>query len=166
MSGVPTGYVKDGAPRLKLHRERKHGMDKLPFVAGERDTTLTPCWQVPAVGGAIGGYETGEALALSYLKCLRGEQQGRLVAIISSMMAQYDQVDGPAMSALPAYQWSEEFASFRGQMMGFFGMLDLWLHTSAVQCGVGLARVSEQDLLKRANAGLAFDSEAYLSVFS
>jgi len=122
MSGVPTGYVKEGAPRLKLHRERKHGMDKLPFIAGERATTPTPCWQVPAVGGAIGGYETGEALALSYLKCLRGEQQGRLVAIVSSMMAQYDQVGGPAMAALPAYQWSEEFASFRGQMMGFFGV--------------------------------------------
>ncbi|MBQ4666505.1 hypothetical protein [Aeromonas hydrophila] len=45
-------------------------------------------------------------------------------------------------------------------------MLDLWLHTSAVQCGVGLAQVSEQDLLKRANAGLAFDSAAYLSAFS
>ncbi|MGL6392550.1 hypothetical protein ACSZMV_00340 [Aeromonas veronii] len=166
MSGVPTGYVKAGVPRLKLHRKRKHSMDKLPFIAGGQESTTTPCWQVPAAGGAIGGYETGEALALSYVKCLRGEQRGRLVGIVSSMMAQYDQVGGQAMASLPSYQWSEEFASFQGQMMGFFRVLDLWLHASAVQCGAGLARVSEQELLKRANIGLSFDNEAYLSALS
>ncbi|MGU5684464.1 hypothetical protein ACV1DN_09655 [Aeromonas allosaccharophila] len=56
----------------------------------------------------------------------------------------------------------ERMMTINGQIVGFLSKLDQWLAASAKLQGGGLDGISNADLLKRANAGLRFDSEAYL----
>ena len=59
---------------IKRKTRGKPGFRRLPFVAGWRTESASPCWNVPASGGYFGGYETGEAMAQAFLKFLREEK--------------------------------------------------------------------------------------------
>ena len=55
-----------------------------------------------------------------------------------------------------------EHDSLRGQIVGFFYELEKLLYVASVIYGNTLDKHREKDLLRKANAGLEFDSEAYL----
>ncbi|WP_035625359.1 hypothetical protein [Herminiimonas sp. CN] len=154
--------------RLQKKRRVKHAFQNLPFVAGSRSVTETPYWSVSASGGYFGGYETGAAMAQSFLKFLR-EDKGEfashhLTGIIESFMVRFEQEGGLAMKNMGRMsEWSDGFSGFRGQYTGFFNTIADWLTASAKHLGGNLDRLTEQDLVRKANAGLNFDEAAYMA---
>lgn len=156
MSALPKGFDRKVPVLLKL---RARGA--MPFVGSERLDPAARFWQVPLTGGVLGGRETGEALALCYLKNLRqpdGQRgAGSLQLIAGAMFASHQQLVDEGADAN-----DERMMTINGQIVGFLSKLDQWLAVSAKLQGGGLDGISNADLLKRANAGLRFDSEAYL----
>jgi len=168
---LPTSFVGKPSQPLKRKPRVKHGFRRLPFVAGWRTDSDTPCWHVPASGGYFGGYETGEAMAQAFLKFLREEQSDFpatwLTGIAESFMTRFEQEGVKAMAdRKPMSEWSDSFDSFRGQYVGFFNTISQWLSASAKHLGSNLDRIEEQDLVRRANAGLGFDHVAYMASLS
>ncbi|MDD3676036.1 hypothetical protein [Thauera propionica] len=165
---LPAGFA--GKPPLPIKRKTrvKRGFRRLPFVAGRSANSAAPCWNVPASGGYFGGYETGEAMAQAFLKFLREEEGGFpaywLTFIVESFMIRFEQEGGKAMAdRVPCSERSETFVAFRGQYCGFLNTVSQWLAASAKHLGASLDRISEQDLVRRANAGLGFDQAAYMA---
>lgn len=156
---------------IKCKTRGKPGFRRLPFVAGLRSESAAPCWNVPASGGYFGGYETGEAMAQAFLKFLHEEPDDLpsywLTDIVQSFMVRFEQEGGKAMAdRSPCSERSETFQAFRGQYCGFFNTVSQWLAASAKHLGSNLDRITEQDLVHRANAGLSFDHVAYMASLS
>jgi len=123
-------------------------LHRLPFVGKGGNGPGLSFWNVPATGGYTGGCKTGEALALLYMKHLREHGPtagGRLQTMAFSMFE-----DGANDDAR------------RGQIVGFFAAIEkAWF--LACRQNAGLDDFRAADLLEAANAGLAFDEEAYLA---
>ena len=144
---------------IKRKTRDKTGFYRLPFVAGWRTEADAHCWNVPATGGYFGGYETGNAMAQSFLKYLREEKSDVpaywLTNIVESFMVRFEQEGGKAMlDRTPVSEWSDSFDSLRGQYVGFFNTVSQWLSASAKNLGGNLDSLTEQDLVRRANACL------------
>jgi hypothetical protein len=168
---LPAAFVGKAPNPIKRKTRGKSGFRRLPFVAGRRTESASPFWNVPASGGYLGGYETGEAMALSFLKFLREEKVDFtvywLTGIVESFMIRFEQEGGKAMAdRRPCSEWSETFDAFRGQYCGFFNTVSKWLAASAKHLGSNLDRITEQDLVSRANAGLGFDHVAHMDSLS
>lgn len=168
---LPAAFVGKTPNPIKRKTRGKPGFWRLPFVAGWRTESASPCWNVPASGGYFGGYETGEAMAQAFLKFVR-EEKGDFPAygltdIVESFMTRFEQEGGKAMrDRSPFGGQSETFEALRGQYCGFFNTVSQWLAASATHLGSGLDRIEEQDLVRRANAGLGFDHVAYMASLS
>jgi hypothetical protein len=151
---------------LKFNNTRKINLHRLPFVANRRDDNITPFWSIPATGGYCGGHQTGEAMALAYLKFLRSpeaDKTGGLSFIVGSMMARYEMEGGQKMEEMtPSNQQSESYSSFLGQYVGFFNELNTWLTLAAKYFGAELDNISESEILVRANNGLNLDEMQYV----
>lgn len=153
-------------PRV-LRVRRGAGIQRRPFVAPWRELRSHPApfWAVPASGGYIGGYETGEAMALCLLKDLRNdlddspECSQELTWIVESMMCRFEQEGGQSRAERRPDPVDDGFASFQGQYVGFLNTIGMWLRAAARQIGGSLDGISERDLVGRANAGLRFDPE-------
>lgn len=52
------------------------------------------------------------------------------------------------------YRWPPALLSRRGQMVGFFALVEEWLQLAVSVDGAQLAQFSEKALLERANRGL------------
>ena len=78
-------------------------------------------------------------------------------------MNRFTQEEGARMSELPLSSRSASSESLRGQYIGFFGVLGQWLDAAAQHLGSNLDKASNQLLLSKANAGLAFDEEAVMA---
>lgn len=150
---------KSSSP-LKINT-RKQGFDRLPFVASSRTKTAAANWSVPGTGGYLGGYTTGEALALAFLKHLRGDESditpSWLTWVSESFAVRFEQEGGAAMSCRRVSERTEGYDSFCGQRAGFMNTLQRWLSASAKHLGSALDDLDEAELVRRANAGLAFD---------
>ena len=97
---LPAAVVGKTPNPIKRKTRGKPGFRRLPFVAGWRTESASPCWNVPASGGYFGGYETGEAMAQAFLKFLR-EEKGDfpaywLTGIVESFMTRFEQEGGKA----------------------------------------------------------------------
>lgn len=132
--------------RLQYRNKRKIALHRLPFVGKGGDF-----WAVPATGGYAGGYRTGEAMAVMYLKYLRehGEANGsqaELMWIVDSLITRAGgSLDVP----------TPEGDALTGQAAGFFGLLNAWLLRAAKGHGSrNLDVLTEAELLQQANDGL------------
>lgn len=137
----------------------------MPFLNDRGKRVPTPYWNVPATGGYMGGYQTGEAMAIAFLKHIRAEAPGDapswLTGIVESFMVRFEQEGGnAALEHTMLKDWSSEFESLRAQYFGFFGTLAKWLQTFVKAYGANLDQVDEQILVDLANSGLMFDLEA------
>lgn len=165
-SRLPVAFVGKASEPIKRKPRSKPSFSSLPFVAGSSSDVDAPNWNVYAAGGYFGGYETGEAMAMSFLKFLREEKSDYpvyLTGIVESFMVRFEQEGGKAMKDRSPSEWSDGFDSLRGQYVGFFNTLSHWLVASAKYLGGNLDQVSEQDLVRRANAGLGFDHVAHMA---
>ncbi len=132
---------------ISFHNRRKLPVHRLPFFGKNQDEDTYSFWHIPKSGGYAGGCETGSALAVIYLKYLRAHGAvagGSLQHIVLDM---FDGVPGD----------DEEISSLRGQVVGFFSVLDKWLAGSARVLGGRLDSDENADLLKQANDGLNYD---------
>lgn len=163
---LPIAFIRKGPAGIKRKTTSQVGFRSLPFVAGPRTDSDAPCWHMPAKGGYLGGYETGEAMARALLKLHRSDesqiQSHALTDIVCSFMRRFEEEGGKAMDDRCAPDWSNSFDSLRGQYVGFFNTMSGWLEAAAKHLGSGLDKVSNDDLLKQANAGLNFDQKAYM----
>ena len=131
--------------KLAYHNKRKHASNRLPF-AGPGG------WDVPNTGGYTGGCDTGSALAVMYLKHLRQNGAAPCGSLQHIVLGMIENAHG-----------SPETLSLRGQVVGFFSLLDAWLAEAAKICGSNLDEVTPKELLKLANDGLNFDYDAYMA---
>lgn len=166
---LPAAFIRKAPTPIKRKRRGNAGFYQLPFVTN-MSVSSPGCWSVPATGGYFGGYETGEAMAMTFMKFLREEEvryPGRpwLTEIAESFMIRFEQEGGVAMTegSREKTDSSCSFDSFRGQYVGFFNTLLDWLSVSAKQLGSSLDHIEEKDLVTRANAGLGFDQAAYMA---
>ena len=141
-----------------VYREGTSPCHRLPFV-GRKDSFG---WDVPLRGGYDGGIETGRALALTYLKHLRGivaDPIGglHLQDIALSMARHFAANDG--LTDIPVLKQPEELRTLRGQIVGFFEVISEWSAASAKELGANLDRLDDAELLQRANRGLDFGPE-------
>lgn len=168
---LPAAFVGKTTNPIKRKTRGNPGFCRLPFVAGRRAKSASPCWNVPASGGYFGGYETGKAMAQAFLKFLRVEEGDlaaySLTGIAESFMIRFEQEGGKAMADYsPCSERSETFEAFRGQYVGFFNTVSQWLAASAKHLGSNLDQLTEQELVRRANAGLGFDHVAFMASLS
>lgn len=156
MKKINTDGAKINLPinkKLRFKNRKKQPTHRLPFVSLGAEMGIN-YWDVPKTGGYIGGCKTGNALALIYLKHTKendpDEVGGRLHHIVLDMLNR-------SGNGLP-----QEHDSLRGQIVGFFYELEKLLYVASVIYGNTLDKHRDKDLLRKANAGLEFDSEAYL----
>jgi len=136
----------------------------MPFLNDRGKKVSTPYWTVPATGGYMGGYQTGEAMAIVFLKHLRAEEAGQatswMTGVVESFMIRFEQEGGnAALEHTMLKDWSSEFESLRAQYFGFFGTLAKWLQTFVKAYGANLDHLDDQNLVDLANSGLMFDLE-------
>lgn len=151
--------------QLRFHPRCKTAFYRLPFVGCRKEPALTRFWTVPATGGFAGGMMTGQALGQLFLRYLRDntdELIGPLAWTVEAMMARWTLTDGLVQKNRPLSQRSPEFMSLSGQILGFFCTLESWLRSETQHEALPMSRLDEQELLDRANAGLAFDVEQFL----
>ena len=160
-AGTPTGetrltaeFITGKQAPLKMRKTRNQKAAKiyqLPFA----DINHAPGnhWILPTSNGYFGGYETGEAMALMFLKTIKeeGDHHPWLTYISESFRHRFQSVA----------EGSDEYKGLRGQHAGFFGALMTWLHKAAVLYGHSLDDVSMDELLAKANAGLNYDDNAH-----
>jgi len=118
---------------------------RLPFIGKSTNAIGVSFWAVPKTGGYRGGCQTGEALALIYLKHLKEHSCEAGVTSLQRIaldMFDCELSDSPEMSAL------------RGQAVGFFSVLEPWLAGAAKHLDGGLDEHDSKALLKAANTGL------------
>ena len=151
---LPREFVRR-AIRLRFGRG-KNAMHNLPFVGPAPGKVGRSYWAVPKTGGAVGGWETGRALATIYLKYLYqlGQEEGGQEEAGHLQHIALDMFDGD-------YPVDMAQDARRGQACGFFSTLYPWLAIAARDFGHMLNDLDNKVLLEAANAGLNFDSEAY-----
>lgn len=160
------------APRLSFRPKKKTPIHRLPFVGSEH--TENGCfsfWNLPAAGGYQGGFSTGKAVALMYLKHLRGTRQpdadmesAYLIWMVDawtermfSCLKQADSADKiPLRGLLIGKQDTTERAALRGQMAGFLSVLSECLSGAVRTRDSSLNQYSNESLLDHANAGICF----------
>lgn len=147
---------------LKYGRSRNQFL-RLPFM-GKGETIKALCWDLPATGGYVGGYRAGEAMAISFLKYLRDQDQPfiptELTHIAGAIMERWSQEGGHRMASRSMANQSLAFESIHGQYAGFFNTLLPWIHAAASRLGGNLDSITEGDLIRKANAGLNWDPES------
>lgn len=147
---------------LRYHPRRRTALYRLPFAGGP--TLNHSLWDVPALGDYPGGYQTGEALAVAYLKYLRSPERqwsgdNELVHILDSLTKRITELTQPEhagqrLDALPI-----DLASLRGQRAGFLNTLNRWLISAAKQLGANLDQVDDARILQRASDGLRWEND-------
>ena len=150
----PEGTEKEAL----VYREGASPCHRLPFV-GRKDSFG---WDVPLRGGYDGGIETGRALALIYLKHLRGNVADpigglHLQNIVMSMARYFAANDG--LMDIPILKQPKELRTLRGQIVGFFEVISTWATTAAKELGANLDHLDDAELLQRANHGLDLGPE-------
>lgn len=167
---LPVEFINSPPTPIKRKTRGKTGFRRLPFVAGRHSKSANPFWNIPASGGYFGGYETGEAMALAFLKFLREEDSNIpsywLTKIAESFMCRWEQEGGSDMAERRHLNHSDGFDSIRGQYVGFFNTLSQWLSAAAKGMGSNLDRMTERELVARANMGLGFNHIAYMASLS
>ena len=159
-------FIKKPTQKITSKPDYKPGFRKLPFVAKWRTKETAQYWTVPASGGYIGGYEVGAAMATAMLKFMRASEhdvQGYLPNIVESFARRIEEEGGSKMVNAGSANMSESYSSLRGQYVGFFNTLAGCLATASRVLGANLDRVSEAELIARANRGLSFDEPAYIA---
>ena len=165
-SKLNPSFIRKTASPIKSKARNKPGFQKLPFIANRRLKSKSPYWNLPATGGYFGGFATGEAMAVAYLKALRDDKiDYHLAFIVESMMVRCEQEGGSKEVVNPGDR-SPEANSLRGQYCGFFYTLTKWLGMAARSFGSNLDNLHERELVAQANAGLGFDSEAFMASLS
>lgn len=154
---------------LAWHKKSLGPFLDLPFVSRSFDAH-DQYWTVPATGGYMGGYETGEAMAKLFLKRLGSEDPkghfntSNMVTYISHSFAVRMASAGMfGMNSPLNSRHGSEFASLSGQHAGFFNTVTKCLLEYARGRVTSFAHETDQKLLDDANAGLAFDEGAYFS---
>lgn len=134
-------------PSLEYHAGVKLPVHRLPFVGGESTDGGVCFWDVPAVGDYIGGCVVGKNLAAAYLKHRR---QNREIGAGILQHIVLDMVHAPRNSAT------------RGQIVGFFSILDTWLGIAVDELGASLDALNEEEIIDAANSGFTLDGPSYL----
>ena len=167
-SSLPANFSVKSFVRIKRKCGHPRGFQRLPFVAGRRAKTATPAWAIPATGGYFGGYHTGEAMALAFMKYQRGgpEFQPGLTEVVRSFMRRFEEEGGKTVDEKFPDDQNNSFESFRGQYVGFFNTISSWLSVLVKTSGNGLDSIEDKDLISMANKGLSFDCKAYMASLS
>ena len=161
---------KDRKPvRIKAkQRLDTYPFRNLPFVAGKRSKVTATAWDIPAGGGYFGGYKTGEAMALAYLKHDRAHGRSHMYyqfrEIVESFLIRIEQEGGWA--AYCASEGNDEMAGLRGQFVGFMNTISDRLTMASRFLFHDLDMVTERELIDIANLGLNFDHVAYMGSLS
>lgn len=141
---------------LRFNNRKRHPLHRLPFVGPYPNPVIRrytmSMWNVPLTGGYGGGCQTGNALALIYLNHRRQFESQVLAEIVLSMIKRHDEAKTTPAAA----------DALHGQIVGFFAALEPFLRES-IRHAPALDGLYPQKLLKKANAGLAFDEAAYLA---
>lgn len=142
---LPVTCTRRKAETLKPNNQRSVPSHRLPFVKSM--SGHMNFWSVPATGEFAGGCQAGEALAKIYLKHLRENDYagGCLQMIVADMCRQSEKCRDAG---------GAEADSVSGQIVGFFSVLDKWLHTAATMIGEPLDNLDVAALLSTANAGI------------
>lgn len=155
------GVVRQSAAaiKLKLKDPKKTVLWDLPFA----DKKTMSYWAVPATGGYFGGYKTGNAMALIFLRHLRNRDQtlppiNDLTQILEAIFKRIQDAGGPLP---PLQEPGGAYASLRGQYVGFFNCVTQWLWVAATKHGDSLDELSDADLVAQANEGLRRDEAGY-----
>ncbi|MCR6651793.1 MAG: hypothetical protein NVV73_10040 [Cellvibrionaceae bacterium] len=137
---------------IKLKEPKKPDIWSLPFT-NRKERSL---WALPAIGGYDGGYKTGSAMALVFLKYMRGKDTpGHELTII--LEAIFRRIQGAGGPKPPLEEPGGAYASLRGQYVGFFNTVTGWVWTAATRHGDSLDELSDADLVAQANDGLRCD---------
>lgn len=150
--------VRKSAAIIKLKKSQKPDIWSLPFTNRKERSH----WALPATGGYAGGYETGDAMALVFLKYMRGIDQttppiNELTLILEAIYRRIKEEGGPLP---PLQEPGGAYESLRGQYVGFFNCITQWAWiASRSHHGSFLDRMSTADLVGVANKGLRFDSD-------
>lgn len=140
-------------PALKFNNSKKYPMQRLPFCGKDKSKVFGfSQWNVPRTGGYTGGNMTGNALAHIYLQHLRvnGRDECGLLQGIVLDMAGIEHSKDPEITAL------------RGQIVGFFCVLEKWIASAVKDGGSNLDNADPKEFLKRANAGLNCNEDELL----
>ena len=168
-------YKKRPKRVLKLRASKGHPAYNLPLVGRLSRHCFVHPFAPPSTGGYHGGYDTGEALALLYMKQMADlgvvgtTGYSFLSTLVHSVAHRYAELGGMEQNAYPAGGQSEAFKSFTGQVNGLFNMLGSVLEVAMVteakwlQFGAGkrLCDFTTEELLHKANAGLSFDENGF-----
>lgn len=127
---------------LRFKNRKKLPIHRLPFVGKVPGVAGLSFWDVPKTGNYLGGTKTGEALARVYLKFVKEHGECGLLRSIALDMFEAKRNCSPERDAL------------RGQVVGFFFVLERWLEAATKNLDGGLDKMDTKDLLKAANAGL------------
>lgn len=138
---------------IRFNNRYKYPTKRLPFTRKNQDKPGPFYWNVPQSGGYFGGCTTGQNLALIYLKHLREHGSSSYGCLQNIALDMFDYERDP----------SDTEDSLRGQVVGFFSTLDTWLNSAAKHNSDILDNLDSKKLLKTANAGLNFDSKAYIA---
>ena len=131
--------------KLQFRIHNSLPIHRLPFVKKKKNGICF--WNVPKKGKYSGGFKTGKALALIYLKFLRENRQN----IISLQHIVLDMFDLEYRQGA-----SSKESSLRGQIVGFFSELDWFLSASSRKIGSHLDGLDYMELLEDANNGLKY----------
>lgn len=130
---VVGGRLKRQGVRIKYKKPTKMNARspilRLPFV-----TRKVGFWDMPEASGYGSGCDMGVTAAKAFMKALRaGEMNmcGSLQHIVLDLLKQGEAGVGERQ---------------RGQIVGFFSHLDMWLVASAQMLGSNLDKVSEADI--------------------
>lgn len=137
---------------------------KLKF--GQLDGGKASVLAMPATGGYIGGYRTGQAIATMLLKRMRGDSSELAFLTMQQRVTQFGKAaekDG-VFAALerPISEMTYVTSSRRGQYIGFINTLGAWVAAAAQQMGSSLDLLDEAGLLEQASGGLNCDADAQL----
>ena len=144
---------KTPAFSIRFKNRFKHPIKRLPFHSSHPEKPGPYYWNVPQSGGYFGGCTTGSNLALIYLKHLKEHGYSSYGCLQNIALDMFDHDRDK----------SEASDSLRGQVVGFFSLLDEWLFAAASQHSEALDTLDSKKLLRTANDGLNFDSNAYMT---
>lgn len=136
---------KQAIKPLQFKIRKSRPIHRLPFVGKEKNAIGASFWAVPKTGGYRGGCQTGEALALIYLKHLK--EHACETGLTSLQRIALDMFDCE-------FSDSPELSALRGQAVGFFSVLEQWITAAAKHLDGGLDKHDSKALLKVANTGL------------
>lgn len=133
--------------KLRFHKNRRSVWARLPFVDRQEAKSGYCSWAIPRHGGYFGGCEAGKALAMIYLKHLRENGRGLGGDL------QYVVLDMCNLG-FSTRKLTEQENALKGQIVGFFCLLEDWLAAAVKLGGQNLDKVENAKLLKQANQWL------------